>query len=276
MERPPQDQNRLLDLGGSDDREIPLAELWAMVATRWRLVVLVAALGTVLSATVAFLRQPVYLYSSPVLIGAESGRLLDNPETARVKLAETYIPSARDAYGRAHPDLQGEVPVMIPRTPPGSSVVLLESEGTEAESAMHAELHGAAIAALARDHLETLEQRREVLARRLRAAEHAGVQMQGQFETLAAETGRLSAEEKVLAGQLLALRDWLAAADRQSTDEALAGLRETRAMSPTRRSDVALGPSPMVVVGGGAIGSLLAGILVALGAGIIRPGAVRP
>jgi pyruvate/2-oxoglutarate dehydrogenase complex dihydrolipoamide dehydrogenase (E3) component len=165
---------------------------------------------------------------------------------------------------------------MTPRTPPGSSVVLLESEGTEAEAAMHADLHGAAIAALARDHLETLERRRGALERRLRAAEHAGVQMQGQLETLAAEAGRLNAEEKVLAGQLLALRDWLAATERQSTDEALAGLRETRAMSATRRSDVALGPSRMVVVGGGTMGSLLAGILAAIGAGLMRPGALRP
>jgi uncharacterized protein involved in exopolysaccharide biosynthesis len=244
-----------------------------MIATRWRLVAGIAVVGTLVSVAVAFLREPRFLYSSPVLIGLEDGRLIDNQETARVKLIETYIPAARAAYASAHADAARRIPLVRVEMPPGSAMLLLASEGTAEDAPIHTQLHTQVIAALVKDHLETLEKRREALQRRLQLAEQAASRMQGQFQTLNSEATRLNAEGKILAGQLLALREWLSTTERESTDEALAGLRETRALAPPRRSDAPLGPSRLMVIAMGSLGSLAAGLLAALATGLINQGA---
>ncbi|MGE0448470.1 MAG: hypothetical protein AB7Q29_02690 [Vicinamibacterales bacterium] len=276
MEQSPQDPERLLQATRRPDGEIPLADIWAMIATRRRLVAIVALTGAVLSAAVAVVRPVIFRYSSPVLIGTRSERLVENPETVRIKLVETYVPAARAEYAREHPDAARRVPIVEVQMPPGSAVLLLESEGPVADESIHAEVHTNAIQALARDHMETLEQQRALLERRLHAAEQAAAQAQGQLDTLNRDAERLSVQEKTLAGELLVLREWLASSERRSTDEALTGLRQTRAMSPPRRSPAPLGPSRLTVAAAGAGGSLVAGVLAALAVGLVKRNTIRP
>lgn len=255
--------------------DVPLADLWRMVAERRRLVAAVTLIGTLAAAGLAVLSSPRYRYSSTIEIAAVDGRLVDNTETAMARLTETYVPEARSAYGAAHPDQQSRIPRLTVRTSPGSALVVLESEGAATDAPLHTELHQAIVSRLAADHRRTLDEHRSILERQRSTAERESAQMRAEGDQLKVPGGPLSPQERLLAGQLLALRAWLVSSTDRTTEALLASIRETRALAPPRRSDAPVNASRLAVIASGTAGGAAAGALVALAAGLMRRGA-RP
>lgn len=188
--------------------EPSLREIWAMVATRWRTIVVIAALIAAASAVGALVHRPRFVYSSAIEIGVITERI-EPAEAVAAKLQETYLPLIRDEYARAHPEQARAIPTFDVRVPRGGGLVVVESRGTRAAAPMHEALHGAAVAMIEVDHARVIAIKREALEAAQLEARRRAQEQDAQIDLFRAGLARIDATERLLQSQRAALRETL-------------------------------------------------------------------
>lgn len=143
----------------SDEDEISLIDLFRLLLTNKKLIILIACVITTIATAYALSKPKLYEYSVNIDIGsidvssasAVSKQPLDTPQNVHANLVNGYIPVVLEAYRQNNPDDTNgyKIEASIPK---GSSIVQLKARGTEEQAVVYKQLMKQVVAGLVKDH----------------------------------------------------------------------------------------------------------------------------
>ena len=127
-----------------EEDSINLIDLWLELAKHRAVIFGAIAIALIAGLLVAFLLPQKYSYTTGIEIGStleENGsggtvRLIDKPETVLAKVKESYIPQTQREFRAAHPTNNSLYKIDV-RAPKNSQLIVLETKGTENNSAIY-------------------------------------------------------------------------------------------------------------------------------------------
>jgi len=159
----PSARHVMVDAGYED--EINLLDLW-LVLSKHRYVILIVALAClILGGGYAMTRPVLYEYGAALQIGSMSAgagtekKHIETTENLLAKLTEGYIPFVLYEYLKENPEVKS-APGIKARVPKKSDLIVIESKGTDEDSAVHLSLISQVVAQVKKDHQPQMDMTR--------------------------------------------------------------------------------------------------------------------
>jgi len=188
-----------------NEDDLSLLRVWA-VLLRHKRTTLLTALITLLVGTATVLLWPQkYAYTTTIEIGTRfdsdgtNGRAqpIEQAETVKAKLENSYIPLAQRSYALAHPDDTERYKIKV-KVPEDSNVAILYSDGTEDTKDVYITQQQAVLDALIKDHERVLKEIKKGLElERLEAQNKLG-DLTDESQTLTNRMKRFEQQEQLL------------------------------------------------------------------------------
>lgn len=227
--------------------------LSALLRGRYYIIVSTAAF-LILGLLAALLPAPQYGYTSSIEIGSfyrdNEIRLIEHIHTTKAKLESAIIPAVQSLMReqtRGQQEEMTEVGVSLPRK---SALLLISTEGPEAESERHRKIHQVVISALAKDHAEKLATYRQSI--------------QTEIDALSSQIERLTAAE-ARGNEAAALMRLQRQAELSTLNNMLATLKPTEATTTAIRSAKPTNLPPLFLI----MASLILGLGLGMGLALV-------
>lgn len=180
--------------------EISLVDLWLVLLRHKRLIAAVASTVIAVGLVIGSLAPPAYTYTTTIQIARDGDGLLEQPETLLAKLNESYIPFVLQQHMDAQPGAPR--PRIEAKIPKDSRIIVMASEGAEADKELHFKLHNDVMKRLAQDHDPEIDVIKLTMENNLN-------RIRNQLDKLKDDATLLQAQGKRLDEQELLLRDQL-------------------------------------------------------------------
>jgi capsular polysaccharide biosynthesis protein len=159
QERLLDDSVQLVRVESSCEDEISLIDLWLVMAKRFKLIMAIVAIATLLGVLFALSKSLQYNYAASVQIGSmvvnqgvgQKFQFIESPQNVLAKLTESYIPAVIFEYAKTE-SLTKIEPEISARIPKDSNLIILETSGSDENSVLLLGLLQNVITRLAEDH----------------------------------------------------------------------------------------------------------------------------
>lgn len=226
------------------DDEISLIDLTLVLLHRKVLIGVIFLLCLLLGLTAALLMPRTYTYSTSIETGSQliNGQILpfESTETLSAKISHSFIPLVLNDYQKSMAK-DSSLPKITVSIPKKSSIILLETKGTETDGEQLTGLLNSITRKIQDDHARIYQS--------LKSSLESGLKQAQAMQNAATDLGALEGAAKI-----------------ESYQSQLANLRETRAILPPMQSNEPTGTSRKLIVIASAMLGLFLAVFAAFGA----------
>ncbi|MBK9130702.1 MAG: hypothetical protein IPM20_03530 [Gammaproteobacteria bacterium] len=184
--------------------EISLVDLWLILLRHRRLIAAIVVVAFLLGLAAAALKTDRYAYTTTIQIARVGDQLLEQPDTLLAKLNESYIPYVLQQRLQQEPGAMAiHAGAEIPKN---SNLILIRSEGPEADADLHLKVHGQILDRLAQDQDPAIDVVKLSMENDLNRLRNQRDKLKDQAESLQSQDQRLNEQEVLLKNQLKDLK----------------------------------------------------------------------
>lgn len=184
--------------------EISLVDLWLTLLRYKRLIATITMAVFLLGVAVAVFKTDRYAYTTTIQIARVGDQLLEPPDTLLAKLNESYIPYVLQQRLQQEP---GAMVIHVSaEIPKNSNLILIRSEGPEADADLHLKVHGQILDRLAQDQDPAIDVVKLSMENDLNRLRNQLGKLKDQAVSLQAQNERLNEQEVLLKNQLKDLK----------------------------------------------------------------------
>jgi LPS O-antigen subunit length determinant protein (WzzB/FepE family) len=149
--------------------EVSLVDLWRVLSKRKKLIWGITFSLIILGIVAALVIPKKYEYKSILQIGMIKDKPIEDVETAKSKLQNSFLPLVLVQYHNENPD--EPIPNFNVSVPKNSQVVMLSSKAPESQGQQYIELQNKIAALLAKDHSVSFEKYENEISHKLKVVE---------------------------------------------------------------------------------------------------------